>query len=77
MRWRNGLTVTVLMGPVLDEVDDTSILKTGRHARYRRSLIWSPRPRVGPRFSGLSRSDLVLWHCTEVAGLTDDVGSWG
>jgi len=30
----------------LDEVDDTSILKTGRHARYRRSLIWLPRPRV-------------------------------
>jgi len=27
----------------LDEVDDTSILKTGRQARYRSSLIWLPR----------------------------------
>jgi len=42
----------------LDEVDDTSILKTGRHACYRRSLIWLPRLRQAPRFSGLSRSDL-------------------
>src|SRR4249919_4131965 len=30
MRWRNGVTVTVLIEtPVWDEVDDTSILKTG------------------------------------------------
>ena len=33
MRWRNGLTVGVLMEtPLLDEVDDTSILKTGHPA---------------------------------------------
>jgi hypothetical protein len=33
MRWRNGLTVGVLMEtPVLDEVDNTSILKTGNPA---------------------------------------------
>jgi hypothetical protein len=37
------------------------------HARYRRSLIWLPRPRVGPRFSGLSRSDLVHWHFSDMA----------
>jgi len=30
----------------LDEVDDTSILKTGRHARYRRSLLWLLPPRL-------------------------------
>src|SRR5216683_4195120 len=61
----------------LDEVDDTSILKTGRHARYRRPLIWLPRPRVGPRFSGLSRSDLVLWHFSDVTARADDVSSLG
>jgi len=30
----------------LDEVDDTSILKTGRPSRYRRSLSWFPRPQI-------------------------------
>jgi hypothetical protein len=27
--------------------------------------------------SGLERSDFVLWHFPDVAGLTDDVGSRG
>jgi hypothetical protein len=51
--------------PVLDEVDDTSILKTGRPARYRRSLSWVPRQQIIPtpqrsiaeRFRPLARSD--------------------
>jgi len=30
----------------LDEVDDTSILKTGRPCRYRRSLAWLPCPPI-------------------------------
>src|SRR5271166_5059276 len=47
--------------PILDEVDDTSILKTGTQPRYPRSPSWlictgaSPQP-------PLSRSDLVPWH---------------
>src|ERR1035441_8064041 len=28
--------------PVLDEVDDTSIFKTGHPARYPRSFVWLP-----------------------------------
>ena len=36
MRWRSGLIVSVLIGnSCLGEVDDTSILKTGRPLRYR------------------------------------------
>src|SRR5271166_873927 len=53
--------------PILDEVDDTSILKTGTQPRYPRSPSWlictgaSPQP-------PLSRSDLVLWHYPEAFG---------
>jgi len=45
----------------LDEVDDTSILKTGHPARYRRSLTWlpcaptgcPPKRAIAQRFSGV------------------------
>ena len=49
------------MTPVLNEVEDASILKTGSDARYRRPLLWLPRAPVSPPRSGLSRSDFVLW----------------
>jgi len=39
-------------------VDDTSIFKTGRPARYRRSRPRLPCARSGYPRSGLSRSDL-------------------
>jgi len=42
----------------LDEVDDTSILKTGRPCCYRRSLSRLPCPQIGARLSRPSRSDL-------------------
>jgi hypothetical protein len=53
--------------PVLEEVDDTSIFKTGRYARYRRSLPWlqrsqpsAPPPRViAHRFSALARKRAI------------------
>jgi hypothetical protein len=64
MRWRNGLTVGVLMEtPVLDEVDDTSILKTGHPATL--SMIstlvnvLAERPlqrAIAQRFSGMALS---------------------
>jgi hypothetical protein len=40
----------------LDEVDDTSIFKTGQTARYRRSLFWLPGSQVSAiaqRFRGV------------------------
>src|SRR6516162_10222168 len=45
----------------LDEVDDTSILKTGRPCCYR-PLSRSPWPQIEARLSQLSRSDLVHWR---------------
>ena len=48
----------------MDEVDDTSIFKTGRPARYRGSLLRLPHSRSGYPRSGLSRSDFVLWPIT-------------
>src|SRR6266568_5594495 len=49
--------------PVLDEVEDTSILKTGRPARYRRSLLsyratdsLPPQRAIAQRFSALAHS---------------------
>jgi hypothetical protein len=51
----------------LDEVDDTSILKTGRPCCYR-PLSRSPCPQIGARLSQLSRSDLVQWHESEAEG---------
>src|SRR6476660_5897402 len=47
--------------PVWDEVDDTSILKTGRHGRYRRFHPGHCTHNRAVRLSWLSRSDLVLW----------------
>ena len=41
--------------PVLDEVENTSILKTGRLARYRRSLTGGQCARPSPPCSSLSR----------------------
>jgi len=43
----------------LDEVDDTSILKTGGPSAYRRSLSRLRRPEISLSLSELSRSDLV------------------
>src|SRR6516162_8846596 len=51
----------------LDEVDDTSILKTGRPCCYR-PLSRSPCPQIGARLSQLSRSDLVPWAPSAVPG---------
>src|SRR5271157_3366805 len=57
--------------PILDEVDDTSILKTGTQPRYPRSPSWlictgaSPQP-------PLSRSDLVPWHDPEGSERTNE-----
>jgi hypothetical protein len=42
-----------------------------RAAMFVLAAHWLPRPRVSPRFSGLSRSDLVLWHITSIPGLSD------
>jgi hypothetical protein len=54
----------------LDEVDDTSILKTGRPFRYRRSLSWLPRPQNSVRPRGqriiaerFSLNPAVGWGC--------------
>jgi len=60
----------------LNEVDDTSIFKTGRPARYRRSWPRLPCSRSGSPRSGLSRSDLVLWHPAVVVERPLYVGSW-
>src|SRR5271157_3314034 len=60
--------------PILDEVDDTSILKTGTQPRYPRSPSWlictgaSPQP-------PLSRSDLVLWRYPDLIRRAERVGS--
>src|SRR5438034_3659931 len=63
MRWRSGLTVSVLIGnSCLGWVHDTSILKTGHLARHPRSLVLGTVLAVRPPRSGLSRSDLVRWH---------------
>ena len=51
--------------PVWDEVDDTSILKTGRHGRYRRFPPWSlhsqsrrpPQLAIAQRFSAVAHRD--------------------
>jgi hypothetical protein len=45
-----------------DEVDDTSILKTGRPSRYRTIAMLDPAPadKPGPRLRRLSRSVLLL-----------------
>jgi len=49
----------------LNEVYDTSIFKTGRPARYRRSWPRLPCSRSGSPRSGLSRSDFVVcWACS-------------
>jgi len=50
----------------LNEVDDTSIFKTARPIRYRRSLLQWPRSRPGYPRSGLSHSDFVPWHIASV-----------
>src|SRR6516225_3100345 len=34
---------------------------------------WLPRPRVSPRFGGLSRSDLVLWPLADLGDFDGDV----
>ena len=47
--------------PVLDEVDDTSILKTGRSPATH-DLSLGIMLAAGPLGRWLSRSDLVLWH---------------
>src|SRR5436309_11555625 len=62
MRWRSALTVSGGHRRLLPWVRwiDTSILKTGDLARYRRSLLVDS-ARAPPR-RRLSRSDLVLWH---------------
>ena len=44
----------------MDEVEDTSILKTG-HAAAIDDLYLVTAPAAGPPRSGLSRSDLVPW----------------
>jgi len=49
----------------LNEVDDTSIFKTARPIRYRRSLLQWPRSRPGYPRSGLSHSDFVPWPKAE------------
>jgi len=59
----------------LDEVDDTSILKTGRPCRYRRSLSRSSRTPIGTRLTRLSRSDLVLWPNSDIAASVRAAGS--
>jgi hypothetical protein len=41
IRWRSGVIALVVIGnSCLDEVVDTSILKTGRFPRYLRSFPW-------------------------------------
>src|SRR5271166_5009751 len=62
--------------PILDEVDDTSILKTGTQPRYPRSPSWlictgaSPQP-------PLSRSDLVPWHILSIYRHATNRERWG
>jgi len=53
----------------LDEVDDTSILKTGRPARYRRSLPQDSARDRARRAAGYRASDLVLWPRAVVAAI--------
>jgi hypothetical protein len=43
MRWRSGLMASVLMGTLLSEVDDTSILRKRPTVRHHCSLKCSPR----------------------------------
>src|SRR6266700_8059934 len=61
MRWRSALTESVVIGASCLGLRwiDTSILKTGDLARYRRSLLVDS-VRAPPR-RRLSRSDLVQW----------------
>jgi len=54
---------------------DTSILKTGDLARYRRSLLVDS-ARAPPR-RRLSRSDLVQWHVWDPLWWGAEVGSGG
>src|SRR6516164_3436383 len=82
MRWRRGVTASVLMGtPVLGEVETPrSSRQATRAAIDDLSVDYCTRRRA-PR-SGLSRSDLVVWpiadqrvHCGMSA--TDESGHCG
>jgi len=75
MRWRSGLVGMSVIGeaPVLNEVDDTSSLKTERNPGHRRPLLSQPAQSEADRVSGLSRSDLVLWLKAEVQARLIDV----
>src|SRR6266436_2033214 len=77
MRWRSALTVSVVMRRLLswDEVEDTSILKTGHLACHRRISPWGQRSRPNRPRSGLSRSDLVPWHNAPISAGCVDVWS--
>jgi hypothetical protein len=53
----------------LDEVDDTSIFKTGQTARYRRSLFWLPASQVSDiaqRFRAMDAIGRRRWAIPEV-----------
>src|SRR6516164_4321281 len=67
MRWRRGVTASVLMGtPVLGEVETPrSSRQATRAAIDDLSVDYCTRRRA-PR-SGLSRSDLVLWPITSIS----------
>jgi hypothetical protein len=60
--------------PVLNEVDDTSSLKTERNPGHRRPLLSQPAQSEADRVSGLSRSDLVLWLQAVVRRIAPYVG---
>ena len=64
MRRRSGVMASALIGTLLSEVDDTSILRRRRTARHHYFLgAQAPTARKGVRpCRRLSRSDLVLWR---------------
>src|SRR5208337_3864344 len=64
MRRRSGVMASALMGTLLSEVDDTSILRrrrTARHHYFLGAQAPTAHTRVRTR-RGLSRSDLVHWR---------------
>src|SRR3984893_10265588 len=67
MRWRSGLMASVLMGTLLSEVDDTSILRKRPMARHHCSCNYSPcSQKSRPPQRGYRGSDLVLWRTAAV-----------